>query len=454
MVNRTILRATLESDGRYHILRDGNGLILSYITSDNEDGSVDINELIEILKRPYISIKHRICVLKADETVDYEIPQEDIIKGSINYSENLQNGQRKSLSFKLVNKNGKYTPCVNYDYGGGTNSQDRRFGVHTPLWGHSRFSYEIGIRIKEDKYYWFAKGIYVLSSVNAPGGDNRELSISLKDKYAIFEGNSGKILYTTEIKYGNEVNLVVKDILRQDTGMGTIYDYKKPMIDLSYSGFKTQTSIRKEQGDTYASLFEELFTQMNASYYYNEIGNLMVIPLNEEMKDDHKPVSWSYLKEQGDLIDINKDYNLDEAINIIYVEGNNVDTKTYSALVVNNDPRSPFAVGYIGKRIGDSITDCNVWNTQQARELGIYTLRKNTLNCLQLNSEVRFNPLVSIDTLIVIENDFFNYNGQSFIVKDISFSSGDKGTMSLSIVDIQALSFLKVGDGNAIGINI
>lgn len=453
MSERTILRANLERDDRYYILRDINGLILSYIKPDDDSTTITLENLIEVLKRPYLSIRHRICVLKEDESVDYEIPKDDIIEDSISFSENLQNGQRRSLSFNLVNKDGKYTPCVNYDYGKGTNFQEGNFRVHTPLWGHSRFSYEIGIRIKDDLYYWFAKGIYILSSASVAGGDNREISITLKDKFAIFEGNLGKILFTTEIRYGNDINMVIRDILHQDTGMGTIYDYKKPMIDSSYADFKTQTSIRKEQGDTYASLFEELFTQMNASYYYNDIGNLIVVPLNEEMKDEYKAISWTYTNEQGDLIDINKDYNLDDAVNIIYVEGNNVSTKTYSALVVNNDPRSPFAVGYIGKRIGDSITDCNVWNKQQARELGVYTLRKNTLNCLQLKAEARFNPLVKIDTLIQVEHDHFNYHGQNFIVKEISFS-GNKGIMSLSIIDIQTLSFLKVGDENAIGVSL
>ena len=452
MTERIILQATKENDNQYYTLKDMNGLILSYVRTDNDDKEINIQDLIEILKRPYISTRHKICVLKADETVDYEIPNDDIVEDSINFSENLQNGQRKSLSFTLINKDGKYTPCVNYDYGGGTDSKGRRFGVHTPLWGNSRFSYEIGVRIKEDTYYWFAKGIYVLSSAGANGGDNRELSITLKDKYSIFEGNMGKMLYTTEIKYNNDVNLIIKDILRQDTGMGTIYDYKPPIIDLSYMDFKTQTSIRKEQGDTYASVFEELFTQMNASYYYNDIGNFMVVPLNEEMKDEHKAISWTYVKEQGDLIDISKDYNIEDAINIIYVEGNNVSSRTYSALVVNNDSRSPFCVGYIGKRIADPVTDCNIWNTQQARELGIYQLRKNTLNCLSLKAEVRLNPLIKLDTLIEIEHDFFNFNGEKFIVKDISFSS-NSGVMNLSIVSIQNLSFLKAGDGSAIGLS-
>ena len=452
MNNRIILRSPLETDlNNYYMLQDSNGLVLAYIKNDTNN-EITLNDVIEVLSRPYLSIKHRICVLHPDETVEYEIPSEDIIEGSISFSENLQNGQRKSLTFNLINKDGKYTPCVNYDYGRGTNFNEKRFGVHTPLWGNSRFSYEIGVRVKENLYYWFAKGIYVLSSAEAQGDDKREISIVLKDKFSIFEGNLGKFLYTTELKYGTDVKMAVKHILRQDTGMGYICDYKPPLIDSSFYGFKTQTSIRKEQGDTYASLFEELFVQMNAAYYYNDIGNFVVIPLNEEMNDETKCVSWTYTNESGGLNTINKNYNLDEAINIIYVEGNNVGGKSYSALVVNNDSRSPFAVGYIGKRIGEPVRDCNIWNKQQARDLGVYKLRKNTLNCLQQKAGVNFNPLIKIDTLIEVENDFFNYHGMKFIVKEISFSS-NQGTMNLSLVDIQSLSFLKVGDGNVIGIN-
>ena len=454
MNETTILRATLEKDNQYYILRDSNGFILSYITASstsNIDNVVNLEKLIEVLSRPYICIKHRICVLNSDETIDYEIPSEDIIEDSISFSENLQNGQRKSLSFRLVNKNEKYTPCINYDYTGKSNFKN--IGIHTPLWGNSRFSYEIGIKVNNDIYYWFAKGIYTLSSADISNGDsNKEISITLKDKFSIFEDNIGKLLYTTEIRYNTDCEMIIRDMLRQDTGMGYIYDPKKPLIDLSFKGFQTQTSIRKEQGDTYGSLFGELFTQMNASYYYNDIGNLVVIPINEEMKDEHKPVSWVYTTENNDIENISKSYNLSSAINIIYVEGNNIETKTYSALVVNNDSRSPFAVGYIGKRMGEPVTDCNIWNKQQARDLGIYKLRKNTLDCLQLKADVRFNPLLKINTLIEIEKDLSNYDGNKFIVKDISFSSNN-GVMNLSIVDIQSLSFLKVGDENAIGIS-
>ena len=445
-MERIILRAL--DDGNYSILQDQNGLILCYVKSDR--GEIVLEDLIKVLSRPYISIVHKICVLNPDETVDYEIPESDIIENSINYSENINNGQRRSLSFKLINKDGKYNPCVNYDYTPGQN-QINRYGIQTPLWGGVRFLYEVGVKVRDDEYYWFPKGVYVLSKVGVSGPDDEELSITLSDKFSIFEGNHGKFLYSTEIKYGNDVNLVVKDILHQDTGLGTMFDYKKPMISSEFKDFKTQSSIRKEEGDTYASVFEELFTQMNASYFYNEIGNFVVIPLQEEMRDETKMVLWKYLEEKGDLIDLQKDYDLDNAVNIIYVEGNNVDIKTYSALVVNNDPRSPFAVSYLGKRFGDKVNDCNIWSSSQARDLGVFKLRKNTLECLSMSAQVRFNPLLTIDGLIIIENNYFNLKGDKFIIKEISFSSGN-AEMNLKIVDIQTLSFIKVGDGNAIGL--
>ena len=99
---RVILRVTKDADSNYFVLSDSNGLILSYVTtSDDED--LNIQDLIRVLKKPYISVRHRICVLKSDETVDYEIPNSDIVDNSISFSENLQNGQRRSLSFTLIN---------------------------------------------------------------------------------------------------------------------------------------------------------------------------------------------------------------------------------------------------------------------------------------------------------------------------------------------------------------
>ena len=76
------------------------------------DQNTNIDQLIHQINDNLISSAFRIYVLYADESINYEIPQEDIKLGG-SYSENYQNGQRRSLSFSLYNNSGKYTPTIN-----------------------------------------------------------------------------------------------------------------------------------------------------------------------------------------------------------------------------------------------------------------------------------------------------------------------------------------------------
>ena len=116
-MNRYIYRAYLEQDdNNLYILRDMNGKILSYLeTTTNE--SLTHEDLVRLLHMPYISYQHRICILNPDDSVCYQIPFEDISDDSISYNENLQDGQRRTLSIRLINKDGKYTPPVNSQKG-------------------------------------------------------------------------------------------------------------------------------------------------------------------------------------------------------------------------------------------------------------------------------------------------------------------------------------------------
>ena len=88
----------------------------------------------------------RIYVLYPDETINYEIPQEDIQLGG-SYNENYQNGQRCSLSFSLYNENGNYTPNIN------------------TFWAGTRLRLDVGIKVSDSETYWFQKGIFVINSV-------------------------------------------------------------------------------------------------------------------------------------------------------------------------------------------------------------------------------------------------------------------------------------------------
>ena len=131
---------------------------------------------------------------------------------------------------------------------------------------------------------------------------------------------------------------------------------------------------------------------------------------------------------------------------MVKVIGDNIDNGIFSALVVNNDPRSPVCIGRIGKCPENPITDANVWSNVLAKDLAIYNLRKKSLNSLSLSANVKFNPLITVDFLCEIEHAFFNFEREKCVINSISYSD-DSGQMDLSITNIQNLDFLNMGDG-------
>ena len=76
------------------------------------DNAIDYLQVNELLKREIYNLHCKIYILRSDETIDHEIPQEDIILDSINYGENYNQGERRNISFTLINTDEKYTPNV------------------------------------------------------------------------------------------------------------------------------------------------------------------------------------------------------------------------------------------------------------------------------------------------------------------------------------------------------
>ena len=139
-----------------------------------ENGSTINYSLLEkIIKRPFIKPRYRISVLNPDESVNYVIPDEDIPEDGISYTENYQNGQRRNITLKLINKDKKYTPSI--------------YGV----WITTRFKLDIGIQTTANNIIWFPRGVYIMGGVDLTSNDSdKTVSIQLQDKYAIFEGNA------------------------------------------------------------------------------------------------------------------------------------------------------------------------------------------------------------------------------------------------------------------------
>ena len=425
------------------VLKDYKQRILSYLKTDV---TWTYDEIVNALRNPFLKPRFKIVILNPDETEVTEIDECDIVEGSISYNEKYQKGERRSLSFTLINKHGKYTPSSNIKnirYINNGEEKNVKNLITRELWADTLFAYYVGFEYL-GKECWFKKCVYIINNISITGDSEQTIAFSLSDKFAKFTGKQGVLMDTYEVPVGSNGIRVIKDLLNMSNGNGYNFDIQPFIYDSRFADFKIQASIQKESGDTISSIIDDIATQMSANYYYNDNGNFVFEYLDETINDNMKTICWTFSEEHNELFNLNMEFDFTNAINIVKVVGDNVDKGIYSALVVNNDPRSPICTGRIGNRKEPPITNCNVWNDNMARELGIYHLRKKSLLPLSLNGNCKFNPFLQVDKLCIVNYEQLNYQNEKCILHSFSYNSNDF-KMSIQMTNVQDLDFLRAG---------
>lgn len=369
-----------------------------------------------------VSPVFRLYVLFDDETINYEIPQEDIKLGG-SYSENYQNGQRRTLSFSLYNDSGRYNPDINV------------FPVGTKI------RFDMGAQLLDNSTLWFTKGVFVVNNItpsNTPSG--REVSISCGDKFSLFDGILGRLPSSYEIPANVDIQEVLQSLLTTDPGNGTILD-PKPMIYYSqFVGKRTQCSISKSAGDTVASLIAELALQLSAEYFYNSVGNLVFIPQSEVIDDFNKPLL--YVFEDDDISQLSFSLAYTSIVNRVVVIGTSSSGAVYEATSVNDNANSPYCYQRIGYRTGDIIRESGITTKQLAQERADYELRSQSILKTSSTANILFNPLLEVNNLIGISDQFFDLIKERFLLQSISCSLDLSNQMSITFSNINNLPFV------------
>lgn len=404
-----------------------SGEILPFsITKNNEYISTECNadDIVKLINVPNIAPRYKIYVLYPDETINYEIPIEDIKPGG-NYNENYQNGTRRSLSFTLDNTNGKYTSSLD------------------KIWIGDRLKFEQGLDIGNDVIIWFHKGVFVVETTTPSMtiGDN-SITINAQDKFSLFEGKGGTLDSTYEIPYGTDIQSLISSILLHSNGNDIPYDTQPIIYHSSFQGKKTQVTISKNAGETYGSILLELATQLSAEIFYNSLGYLTLTPLVETTTDDNKPLIFEFDSSKGDISNLNFTFNMNEIINRVIVVGSSKDKGVTKAIAVNDDPSSPLCVQRIGYRTGPIINDSNISNVLLAQDRANYELRKQLILKSSTNVSILFNPLLEVNNLVSITDTFFKLIQERFLISSLSFPIDYSGTMSMTITNIENLNFL------------
>ena len=401
------------ADQTNNVLWSQYGEVLRLVDSS----SISMSYLTDVLKRPTIKPRFRLFVLNPDETINYEIPEEDIIINSGNFTENYQNGQRKSVNINLINVDGKYTPSIN------------------TIWVHDRFRFDIGLEF-DGQVYWFPRGIYILGNPSADHQDSdKQVGLTLVDKFAVLEGKAGTLEATYEIPVGSDIEQAIMGILTLDNGSCYPIDLKPIIYDRAFKGLKMPYTLSKDAGSTLGEMLLEIGTILNAEVYYNSQGNLCFININETTLDVQKASLWDYSDEDRDYCSATANYDFENAVNEVHVVGDNINNEIFSAMAKNENPVSPLCIQRIGRRI-EYINDSNIYSDDLAQQRANYELRKFGILKTTMNIQVSFNPLLFVNNLITITDKYYNLARERFLIQSISYTIGNESQMTISCSNI------------------
>ncbi len=405
-----------------------SGDILSIATERADyyiNQNYNIDEIVSLINNSIITPRFRIFVLYNDETINYEIPIEDIKSGSGSYSENYQNGQRRSLSFALYNEHRQYSTGIN------------------GLWAGTRLRLEIGLELQNEDVIWFQKGVYIITNL-LPKHSNSEtiIEVSASDKFCLFENKTGTLETTYEIPVGSNIEEIIKTILGGDMGNGMPFDTREIIYNSAFKGAVTQVTISKSAGDTYGSILLELATQLSAEIFYNNMGRLTIVPIANVVDDINKPIIYDFDTAKGDMSNLDFSFDLESIVNRVIVIGSSSSGGVYQAVAVNDEPSSPLSVQRIGYRTGEIINDSNITSDILAKERADYELRQQLIIKSSSSINVSFNPLLTVNNLITITDDTYGLTKEKFLLQSISCSLGYEGTMSITISNLNNLPFL------------
>lgn len=379
-----------------------------------DDFGVNIEEIKRILKSEAYEARYRLLVLNPDETVRYEVPQEDIILDSGNYSENYQNGQRRSLTISLVNIDGRYTP-----------KKDN-------LWVNTKFRLDVGIEYKGEEYF-VPRGVYILQNPQTTRGDSdKQIELSLADKFALFEGKLGTLEGTYEIPAGTEIEKAIKSILLIDDRTGMPLDMKPILYDDAFKGRVMPYTLSKDAGSNFGEILLEIGTILNAEVFYNSTGNLVFMNINDVMNDNNKPIQWHYTATENDLIQVNGSYDFEGVINEVHIVGDNVNSNLIWAWAKNEDITSPISIPHIGRRI-EYINDSNISTDEYAKLRAIYELRRNSFLKTTFSLTVPYNFTLMVNNLITLTDDYYGFEQTKFLIQSISYNLGSNNQMTLTV---------------------
>lgn len=385
------------------------------------------NKYISLVRDQAVRPRFRLSLLYDNEDFRRDI-SEYLIAGSGSLQIQYAQGQRRSLNFTLDNSTGIFTPT----------------GINSDIWVNTKFKLELGMETSTGDIIWNSAGIFVIGTPQAIRQNAQEtIDIQCYDKFALLDGTLGGTLEATyEIDAGETIYNVIVDTLLEDNGNGYPIDLKQVFFDTSLINEVTQYTVSKSANESYGDMLIELANMIACDIYYNENGNLVVQSGIKDISQVNKPTLWTYKDTEYEYISGHINYDFTSVRNRVTVVGCNVnsDNGIYVAVAENTNPRSSTRIDLIGIK-NYYLEDNNIYTQALAQDRADYELNKLAIVQQTVDIESTFMIHLDVNNCIALDDDFFDYFDERFIIQSISIPLSIQSQITIECTNIATLPY-------------
>ncbi len=264
---------------------------------------------------------------------------------------NLQNGRRRQATVTLANLDNAYDYAVNQ------------------VWFGQEIRLSEGLILPDGTEYYIPQGVFLIEQPQEVLKPNaRTVTYNLVDKWANLDGTLlGNLEGAYSVPAGTNIFTAMESILKLDrydmsSGGRTAIDVTQPLFT-SYYRDKTQTltdgstvaltdapyDFMSDESGTLADVLLGLAEMLAAWIGYNQVGRLTVDPSQDDIDDSTKPILWSFLNGESQLLSLTSTAKPAEMFNdIIVVGATSDDYATARGRAQNADPASDTCISRIG----------------------------------------------------------------------------------------------------------
>ena len=385
------------------------------------------NKYISLVRDQAVRPRFRLSLLYDNEDFRRDI-SEYLIAGSGSLQIQYAQGQRRSLNFTLDNSTGIFTPT----------------GINSDIWVNTKFKLELGMETSTGDIIWNSAGIFVIGTPQAIRQNAQEtIDIQCYDKFALLDGTLGGTLEATyEIDAGETIYNVIVDTLLEDNGNGYPIDLKQVFFDTSLINEVTQYTVSKSANESYGDMLIELANMIACDIYYNENGNLVVQSGIKDISQVNKPTLWTYKDTEYEYISGHINYDFTSVRNRVTVVGCNVnsDNGIYVAVAENTNPRSSTRIDLIGIK-NYYLEDNNIYTQSLAQDRADCELNKLAIVQQTVDIESTFMIHLDVNNCIALDDDFFDYFDERFIIQSISIPLSIQSQITIECTNIATLPY-------------